>query len=171
MASLTYSLWAFSKCYSYISISVLKKEREKIFQWKQRMTQNDSEINMQQIALEVVLPFKFPPKKKKKKHPWPCVPLCLSSFNLFLYKRLTAPWPFLSFLPSDSSYLPLTPGMLWGNSVIAKTKGYLMTAYLTFHAVDQPFLEMLPFFIAPGFLFPSSFGLWQLKCCLLLCPH
>lgn len=30
------------------------------------MTQNDSEINMQQIALEVVLPFKFPPKKKKK---------------------------------------------------------------------------------------------------------
>lgn len=32
----------------------------------------------------------------------------------------------------------------------------MVLAYLTFHAVDHPFTEMLPFFVAPGFFFPGS---------------
>lgn len=43
-------------------------------------------------------------------------------------------------------------------------------AYLTFHAVDQPFLEMLPFFIAHESLFPGSSGFVATQVVLAFMP-
>lgn len=72
------------------------------------MTQNDSEINMQQIALEVVLPFKFPPKKKKKTILDPAS-LCVSHLLIFSFTNdslLHDPF-FPSFLQTAPTFLLL----------------------------------------------------------------